>query len=445
MHTPDLFVIGAGSGGLAAAKRAASYGARVVIAESGLVGGTCVIRGCVPKKLMVNAALLADGFADARGYGFTVPDIPLDFATLAARRNAEVARLNAFHITLLEKAGVTLVRGHARLLDARTVAVGDALYQPGKILIATGGHPVKPDIPGAELGLTSDDIWQLTTRPERLIVVGAGYIGVEFAGIFAALGSRVDCVYRHDLPLRGFDREVAGHLVTEMAVRGITCHPGRHPRTLTQAADGLCLKLDDGTRLMADTVVFATGRRPNTQGLGLEAAGIELTPHGTLRVDAALATSVPHIFAVGDVANTHPLTPIAIRDGRIFADTQFGRRPRAPSYDAVATAVFSLPPIGTVGLTEEAATATYGDDLRIYRTRFRPMVHTLSGREERVFMKVICQGTTDRVLGMHMLGRDAAEIIQGFALAVTHGLTKAQLDATLAIHPTSAEEFVTLI
>ncbi|MBI1363788.1 MAG: glutathione-disulfide reductase [Proteobacteria bacterium] len=444
MQHADLFVIGAGSGGLAAAKRTASYGASVIIAEKDRVGGTCVIRGCVPKKMMVNAATFSDALADAAGYGFDVMNNGFNFSGFVQRRNAEVDRLNTLHISLLEKAGVRLVTGHAELVDAHTVRVGQNMYTANKILIATGGHPTKPDVPGTELGITSDELWSIDTLPARMAVVGAGYIGVEFAGIFAALGSKVDLIYRHDLPLRDFDREVAGQLVTEMAARGVTCHASQSPASLVRTNGGILLTLTNGMEIEADTVVFATGRAPNTANIGLNKVGIKTHPNGTIIVNDRLETNVPDIFAVGDMANAANLTPVAIRDGRIFADTHFGNKPRIPTYDTIATAIFSTPPIGTVGMSEEQARHAYHDDVQIYKARFRPMVHTFTGREEKVFMKLITRKSTQKVLGMHMIGRDAAEIIQGFALAVTHGMTKVQLDAALAIHPTSAEEFVTM-
>ena len=367
-----------------------------------------------------------------------------DFKTFTKKRNAEVDRLNALHISLLEKAGVALVTGHAQLEDAHTVRVGDALYKADKILITTGGRPVKPNIPGAELGLTSDDLWALDTLPKRIAVIGAGYIGVEFAGIFKGLGSTVALIYRHDLPLRGFDRETAALLVDEMTKRGIDCHSNTSPTQIEKTNDGYRLGLNTNKHLDVDLVVFATGRIPNTDTIGLDKAGVTLNPNGTIPVDGQFATNIPHIFAIGDMANETNLTPVAIRDGRIFADNQFGGKSRKSGYDAIATAIFSQPPIGTVGLSEEEATTQFGDDLKLYKANFKPIVHTLSGRDERIFMKIITQKSTDVVLGMHMMGRDAGEIIQGFAVPVSMGATKAQLDNALAIHPTSAEEFVTM-
>ena len=443
----DLFVLGAGSGGLACAKRAARYGARVAIAEADKVGGTCVIRGCVPKKMMVNAAQLAESLVDARGYGFNLAPPTFDFSAFVSKRDAEVARLNALHIRLLEEAGVTLHLGRAVLADAHTVQVGSQSFTAAHILIAVGGTPTRPDLPGFEHAMTSDQLWALNTLPQDLIVIGGGYIGCEFASIFQALGTQVTLALRHPHPLNHFDPAIQTEVSAAMTARGLTLATDFNANRLSPAADGTyTLHSTDGRQLTSRHILAATGRAPNTHGLGLEALGLELTSSGAIVTDAHGTTHVPHIYALGDCVDRANLTPVAVRDGRILAERLFNKGQQTPTYDTIATAVFTLPPVGTVGLTEPEAHAQYGADaIATYTARFTPMVHSLSGRAEKVFMKMLVHKASDKVLGLHMVGRDAAEIIQGFAVPLTMGATKADFDRTVAIHPTSAEEFVTLV
>jgi len=439
----DLFVIGAGSGGVRAGRIAAGYGARVAVAEESRVGGTCVIRGCIPKKLLVYAAHFADDFEDAEGYGWTVGPRSFDWAKLIANKDREIDRLNGLYIKGLEGAGATILPHRAVLKDAHTLDVGGRTVTAGTILIATGGRPEKPDLPGIEHAITSDEAFHLAEQPKRVVVVGGGYIAVEFAGIFAGLGSQTTLVHRGEKVLRGFDEEIRDALVVAQAARGIDQRLGRTVSRIDKTADGLAVSLDDGSVIACDQILYATGRRAHTRGLGLEAAGVVVDPAGTIPVDLYSRTNVPNIYAVGDVTGRVNLTPVAIREGHAFADTVFGNRPTMVDHLDIATAVFSTPPIGTVGLSEEEARARYGA-VDIYKATFNPLRNTLSGRQERTLMKLVVEPRSDRVLGAHMLGPDSAEIIQGVAIAIKMGATKAQLDATMAIHPTAAEEFVTL-
>lgn len=439
----DLFVIGAGSGGVRAGRIAAGYGARVAVAEESRVGGTCVIRGCIPKKLLVYAAHFADDFEDAEGYGWTVGPRSFDWAKLIANKDREIDRLNGLYIKGLEGAGATIIPHRAVLKDAHTLEVGGRTVTAGTILIATGGRPEKPDVPGIEHAITSDEAFHLAEQPKRVVVVGGGYIAVEFAGIFAGLGSQTTLVHRGEKVLRGFDEEIRDALVVAQAARGIDQRLGRTVSRIDKTVDGLAVALDDGSVIACDQILYATGRRAHTRGLGLEAAGVAVDPSGTIPVDLYSRTNVPNIYAVGDVTGRVNLTPVAIREGHAFADTVFGNRPTMVDHLDIATAVFSTPPIGTVGLSEEAARARHGA-VDIYKATFNPLRNTLSGRQERTLMKLVVEPRSDRVLGAHMLGPDSAEIIQGVAIAIKMGATKAQLDATMAIHPTAAEEFVTL-
>ncbi|GIX30694.1 MAG: glutathione-disulfide reductase [Porticoccaceae bacterium] len=444
----DLFVIGAGSGGVRAARIAAEAGARVMVAEEYRVGGTCVIRGCIPKKLMAYAAHFAEDFADARGYGWSFDSPPrFDWAALKAAVQREVDRLNGLYIETLTKAGVVIVSERARLRDAHRVELVSSgrLVEADTILIATGGTPVRPKhLPGGEYGITSNEIFHLPRFPGRLVVVGAGYIAVEFASIMHGLGAAVTLVYRRRPILRGFDMDLRLRLQEALAARGIDIVLEDNVASLACRADGaLDVTLDSGARLIADEVLFAIGRRPNTTGLGLEAAGVECAPDGAIVVDDDSRTNVESIWAVGDVTNRVNLTPVAIREGHAFALTRFHGRPTRVDHRDVPSAVFSLPPLATVGMSEEDALDELGE-VDVYQSGFRPLRHTLAGREERSFVKVIVDPATDRVLGMHMLGPDAPEIIQGFATAMKMGLKKADLDRTTALHPTSAEEFVLL-
>jgi glutathione reductase (NADPH) len=440
----DLITIGAGSGGVAASRRAAGYGARVAIFEAGRVGGTCVLRGCVPKKLLMYGGQFRDAFEDAGGYGWTLEEMPrFDWPTLLARKNRELDRLNRLYLGMLETAGVTLVQGHARLVDGNTVEAEGRRYRAGAILIATGGHPVRLAVPGMEQALTSDGLLEMPDLPRRLLVIGGGYIGVEFASICRGFGAEVTVVIRSRHILNGFDDDIRQALEVEMARRGIAIHAGVQPAALEPVAGGFALIARDGRRFEADRVLCATGRRPNSAGLGLEAAGVAVTDTGAVTVDDGSRTSVPTVFAVGDVTDRVNLTPVAIAEGRAFVETRFNANPTRVRYANIPTAVFSNPAIGTVGLAEHEARAR-GHEIDIYRTGFRPMKHTLSGREERVMIKLVVDRATDRVLGAHMLGADGPEIVQGLAVALNCGATKKDFDRTIGLHPSAAEEFVTL-
>lgn len=440
----DLFTIGAGSGGVRASRIAAQYGARVAVAEERYLGGTCVNAGCVPKKLLVYAAHYAADFADARGFGWSVGDTSHDWARLIAAKDKEIARLNGIYRGLLEKAGVTIYEARATLIDAHTVEVGGRRVTAERILIATGGWPELPDTPGVrDYAITSNEVFHLADRPRRLAVVGGGYIACEFAGVFHGLGSAVTQIHRGDKVLRGFDEDVRAFLGREMAKSGIDLRLNATVAGITRQDDGLHVALSDGTTLVVDAVLYATGRRPKVAGLGLERAGVALTPGGAIQVDAHYQTSVPGIYALGDVTDRINLTPVAIAEGHVLADTLFGGRPRDVSYDNVPSAVFSTPPVASCGLTEAQARARYGA-VAIYRTDFRAMKHTLSGRDERTLMKLIVDRASDRVVGCHLVGADTPEMIQGVAVAMNAGATKAVFDRTIGLHPTAAEEFVTL-
>ena len=441
----DLFVIGAGSGGVRAARIAAGYGAKVMIAEEYRVGGTCVIRGCVPKKLLVYASRYSHDFEEAAGFGWTVPEPSFDWPTLIANKDREISRLEAAYAANLEKAGVEIVKSRAMLDDAhnvRLVSTG-AHVRAEQILIATGGGPsYGRAIPGIEHVISSNEAFQLPELPREIVIQGGGYIAVEFACIFAGLGSRVTLVYRGENILRGFDDEVRAHLRAEMERNGITVITSRFVAAVDKTHK-LRAKLDDDREIEADRVMFATGRRPNTGHLGLEHVGVEIAHTGGIAVDRFSRTSVPHIHAIGDVTNRVNLTPVAIREGHAFADTVFGNKPTAVDHVNVASAVFSEPEIGVIGWTEAAARARFAK-VDIYRTDFRPLRATLSGRATRVLMKLVVDGETDRVVGAHIVAPDAGEMIQLIGVAVKMGATKADFDATLAVHPTAAEELVTM-
>ena len=439
----DLFVIGAGSGGVRAARMAASFGARVAIAEDQYMGGTCVNVGCVPKKLYVYASQFGKGFDDAVGFGWKGKKPQFDWTTLRDNKKEEIARLNDIYDTLLQGAGADVINGRGRIIDAHTVAVGDTHYSADKLLIATGGWPFVPEFPGNEHAVTSNEIFDLETFPRRLVIVGGGYIAVEFAGIFNGLGANVTQLYRQSLFLRGFDLDIRKHAAQEIPNSGIDLKFEVNVRSIKQIKDGLRVELDDGTALEADAVLYATGRNPNLAGLGLENVNVTLNDAGTIAVDHAFQTAEPSIFAVGDVIGGMELTPVALAEGMAFARRQFGGMNQQVDYDFIPSAVFCQPTIGTVGFTEEQARAEFGE-LRLFKSNFRPLKHTLSGREEKSFMKLIVDATTDRVVGLHMMGPDAGEITQGFAVAMRAGATKAIFDTTIGIHPTTAEEFVTL-
>ena len=438
----DLFVIGAGSGGVRASRMSARLGARVAIAEEYRAGGTCVIRGCVPKKLLTYAAHFHEDFEDARGYGWSVPEATFSWPALISAKDREIARLEAIYEKLLVDAGVEIIKGRARLFDAHTVEVAGRRLTAAHVLVATGGWPVRPAMPGAELAITSNEALDLPALPQRVLVVGGGYIAVEFAGIFNGLGSQVTLSYRGEEILRGFDHDVRRHLREQIGKKGIRVEREHRVTAIARGASGLSVATSSGT-IECDAVMFATGRSPNATGMGLEAAGVKLDAAGAVAVDAYSRSSVAHIFAVGDVTNRIALTPVAIREGAAVAQTLFGGQPTPVAHDNVASAVFSQPPVSVVGLTEADAIAKYGE-IEVYQSAFKPLKHTLSGRDERTLMKLLVDAATQRVVGAHMVGADAPEIIQGIAIGVVAGLTKAQFDATVGIHPTAAEEFVTL-
>ena len=438
----DLFTIGAGSGGVRASRFAAQLGARVAVAEDRELGGTCVNVGCIPKKLISYAAHYHGDFEDAAGFGWSVPPPSFDWPTLIANKDREIARLNGVYEKILGDAGVTLLRGRATVLDAHTVSIGDRQLSARHILVATGGRPSKPELPGIELAITSDEAFHLAALPRRVLVYGGGYIAVEFASIFAGLGVEVTLAYRGAQILRGFDSDLGATLAAEMAKKGVAIRLNTRLQGIVRGTAGLTVSLDDGTELGVDSVLSATGRAPNTAGLGLEAAGVKLDPRGAVRVAADYRSNVPSILAIGDVIDRVQLTPVALAEGMYVAELLFGSG-RAPiNYENIATAVFSHPNVGTVGLTE--AQARSRGAVQIFRSRFRALRHTLSGRDEQTLMKIVVDPASDRVLGVHMVGPDAGEIIQGFAVALQCGATKAQFDATIGIHPTSAEEFVTM-
>lgn len=442
----DLFVIGAGSGGVRAARFAAQYGAKVAVAESRYLGGTCVNVGCVPKKLLVYGSHYGEDFEQAAHYGWQVEDARFDWATLIENKNHEIARLNEVYRQLLDGAGVRILEGHARIIDSNTVEVSGERYRVKQLLIATGSWPQRPDIPGAELGITSNEAFFLPALPRRVVVVGGGYIAVEFAGIFRGCGAKVRLVHRGELFLRGFDGGLREQLRTELSQKGIALDFGVSPTRLDRCADGsLTVTLDDGRVLEADCVLFATGRRPMLDGLGLEnLPPLARDARGYLQVDDAYRTNVPSVSAIGDVIGRVALTPVALAEGMALARRLFKPEHFRPvDYDGIPTAVFSQPNLATVGLSEEAARAA-GHRLRIFESRFRPMKLTLTDSAERCYLKLVVDADSDRVLGCHLLGPEAGEIIQGLAVALKAGATKRIFDDTLGIHPTLAEEFVTM-
>jgi glutathione reductase (NADPH) len=438
----DLVVIGAGSGGTRASRLSAGFGAKVAVVEESRLGGTCVNLGCIPKKLFVYAAHYGDDFADAAAFGWDVGPRRFDFARLRKHKDAEIARLNGVYAKLLDDAGVTRVEGRARLLDAHSIVVGERVLRAGHVLVATGSWPSLPATPGIEHAITSNEVFGLDALPERVVVVGGGYIAVEFAGIFHGMGAEVAQLYRGDLFLRGFDGDLRRGLAAEMRKRGIDLRVRADVARIEKTARGLRLALTDGSALETDAVLYATGRHPNTRGLGLEAAGIASGEGGEIRVDEYSRTSVPSVWAIGDVTDRLNLTPVALHEGICFARTVFGGAPTKPDHRDVPTAVFSTPTIGTVGLGEEEARER--GPVRVFKSAFRPLRHTLTGRNEETLVKLVVDAQSDRVLGAHMLGPEAGEIVQGLGVAVKCGVTKAQLDTTIGIHPTSAEEFVTL-
>ena len=441
----DLIVIGAGSGGVRAARVAGGYGAKVAVIEDFRVGGTCVIRGCVPKKLYVLASRFRDEFEDARGFGWRVGAPDFDWSTLVAAKEKEITRLSGLYEQTLAKNGVTLVRGRASLAgpDVVTLPDGRSLRAP-HILIATGGAPaLAPSIPGIEHALSSNEIFDLPALPKRLAIIGSGYIAVEFASLFARLGVQTTLIYRADLPLRGFDDDLRKHLAGALEQAGVNLRAHVSPTRIDKSATGFQLSLDDGSSLDADVVLAATGRQPATQGMGLDKIGVAMRDNGAIIVDAQSRSSVASIYAVGDVTDRINLTPVAIREGHAFADRVFGKTTRTVDYENVASAVFSTPEIGSVGLSEVAAAEKF-PGVDIYETAFRPMRATLSGRTERVYMKLVVNADNQKVVGAHILGPEAGEMIQLVAIALQMGATKQDFDATMAVHPTMAEELVTM-
>jgi glutathione reductase (NADPH) len=439
----DLIVLGAGSGGVAASRRAASHGAKVAIVEAGRVGGTCVLRGCVPKKLLMYAAQYGDAMAEASRYGWQVPaDLPaFQMAIWQAAKTAETARLEGVYREMLAQGGVKLVAGHARFVDAQTIAVNAQRLSARHVIIATGASPVRDSIAGIASCPTSDDLLDLTALPERAAIVGGGYIAVEFASMLARLGVHVTLLYRDRLPLRGFDEDLRTRLATALAQAGIELKPGQAP-TRVESRDGAWrLALPSGGTIDVPWLLNATGRRPNTASLALDAAGIGTDAKQAVKVDSTCRTALPHVYAIGDVTNRKNLTPVAIAEGRAVADRLFGQAVALPDLDRVATGVFTLPPIGTIGPSEHDLAAR-GAKLRIYEADFKPMRHAFTGRNERCYMKLLVDDVSDRVLAVHMIGADAPEIVQSLAVAITAGATKAHFDSTVAVHPTAAEEFV---
>ena len=440
----DLFTIGGGSGGVRASRVAANFGARVAIAESGRFGGTCVNVGCIPKKLFSYAAHFRDDFEDAAAYGWNFAEPGFDWKTLVANKDKEIARLNAVYERLLAAAGVEIVRGRAALRDAHTVEVAGRSWSARHILIATGSRPQVPDIPGKSHAITSDAVFHLERLPARAIVVGGGYIAVEFASIFNGLGVQTTLAYRRHRLLREFDVELGTRLGEEIQKKGVIVHFGAEPASITRQPDGVLeVEYGDGMHARAELVLFATGRVPNSKGLGLEAAGVKLGPIGEVLVDAYSKSSIESIHAIGDVTNRINLTPVATAEGMALAKTLFAGEPTAMDHDNVPTAVFANPNLASVGLSEESARQRY-PKLQVYKTSFRSLKHTLTASEEKTFMKLLVDAASQRVVGAQMIGPEAGEIIQGIAIAVKLGATKAQFDATIGIHPTAAEEFVTM-
>jgi len=444
-HDFDLFVIGGGSGGVAAARRAGSHGAKVALCEDRGLGGTCVLRGCVPKKLLVYASQVRAELEDAVGFGWSVADATVDWRGLVAKKNGELERLAGVYERLLVEAGVEIVRGRGRLVGPHAVQVGERTFTAARVLVATGGRPWLPGIPGVELAMTSDEALELAPVPGHVTVIGAGYIALEFAGIWRGAGAAVTLLVRGDGILRGFDDDIRTALATELVARGVEirdCEPIEAIEVIGADGPRLRVRLADGGSIATEAVLMATGRVPNTEGIGLVEVGVALDDEGAIEVDEWSKTSVPSIFAIGDCTARPALTPMAIADGRAFAETEFADNPTPVLHEHVPTAVFSQPPVGTVGLTETEARAL--GPVRIFRTRFRPMKYAFAGRDSWTMMKLVVDATTDRVLGVHIVGPDAPEIVQGFAVAVRMGATKQDFDRTLAIHPTAAEELVTM-
>eukprot|EP00249_Psilotum_nudum_P020078 c27553_g1_i1 orf=267-1724(+) len=456
----DLFTIGAGSGGVRASRMSAGFGARVAVCELefnpvsseyfGGVGGTCVLRGCVPKKILVYGASFSGEFEDSKNFGWDIHgNVTFDWNRLMENKTKEITRLNAVYKRILASAGVTILEGEAKLISPHIVQVRHSSgevkqYRAKNILIATGSRAVLLDIPGKELAITSDEALSLETFPKRVVIVGGGYIGVEFAGIFNGMGSKVDLFYRRDTPLRGFDDEMRAVVAKNLESRGILLHPTMTLRRIEKVVDGVKAYTDKGEEITADVVLFAVGRNPNTKRLNLDAVGVELDSKGAVKVNEYSQTNVPSIWAVGDVTDRINLTPVALMEGTCVANTLFGGQKTKPDHANVASAVFCIPPLSVVGLTEQEAVAQAKSDIIIFTSTFTPMKNTISGRQEKTVMKLIVDSETDKILGAAMCGPDAPEIIQGIAIALKCGATKAQFDSTVGIHPTAAEEFVTM-
>lgn len=440
----DLITIGAGSGGVRASRIAAQHGAKVAVIEEDRPGGTCVLRGCVPKKLLVYGAQFSADLEDAIGFGWQEVDTAHDWGQLIQTKNVELDRLAGIYQSLLNNAGVTIISGRGVLTGPNSVMVDGREISAKTILIAVGGWPFIPDVPGlAEHAISSNEALDLSHRPDEVVVYGSGYIAVEFAGIFNGFGAKTHLVYRADEPLRGFDQDIR-HAFTEAAAeRGIILHPGNTITSVEGDDDNKTIHLSDGSKISADTLMVATGRKPNVTGLGLEAAGVAMTDAGAIKVDAESRTNIPSIYAVGDVTDRINLTPVAIAEGHAFADTIYGDMPRVVDHRNVASAVFSMPPIASVGISEDDAIAA-SIPIKVFEASFRAMKNTISGRNEKTYMKLIVATENAKVLGVHMMGSDAPEIIQGMAIAIKAGATKADFDATIGIHPTAAEEFVTM-
>lgn len=439
----DLFTIGAGSGGVRASRMSARYGAKVAIAESTYLGGTCVNVGCIPKKLFAYAAHVHEDIEDAAGFGWHIDAPKFDWPALRTNKDAEITRLNKVYERLLLDAGVDIMHGRATLLDAHTVSINGQQISARHILVATGGWPVKPDIPGAEFAITSNEFFHLDVFPKRVVVFGGGYIAVELSSIFNGLGAKTSLVYRGEQVLKDFDADLGTMLATEMVKKGVDLRLRATIERIDKQGASYRVLLSGGDTIEADCVLFATGRAPHTAGLGLEAAGVALNKSGAIKVDKQFRSSVPSIYAIGDCTDTPALTPVALAEGMVVADQLFNEGRRRIGYDNIPTAIFSHPNVGTVGLSEAEARKQYAD-VKIFKSNFRALKHTLSGRMERTLMKLVVDAGSDRVLGVHMVGPDAGEIIQGFAVALNCGATKTQFDATIGIHPTAAEEFVTM-
>ena len=439
----DLFVFGAGSGGVRASRIAASHGATVAIAEEYRYGGTCVIRGCVPKKLFVYASHFSEDFEDAASFGWTLSNVSFDWQTLIKNKDIEIDRLNGIYINLLDSAGVRRYDGRARLRDAHTIEMGDRIITTEHILLATGGTPTFPDVPGIEHAISSNEAFHLDYLPEHITIIGGGYIAVEFAGIFKGLGRAVTQLYRGEQILRGFDWDVRNHLSKEIQKKGIDLRTKTNVTAIEKTDNGYRLSLTTGETMDTNLIMYATGRHPNSSDLGLEEIGVELTTNGAVKVDEWSQTNIPNIHAVGDLTDRVALTPVALMEGHAYADTVFGNISRKPDHVDVPSAVFSQPSVGSVGLTEELALEQIGN-IDVYKSTFTPMKHTLTPSLEQTLMKLIVDAKTDRVVGCHVVGPDAAEMVQGIGIALRCNATKAQFDTTVGIHPSAAEELVTM-